>query len=56
MRLGEYLPRCSFGYAKVQLKFERTKKKGEKLASFSLIIFLFSLRRLLPLAKEALFQ
>ena len=42
--------------AKLQIKIERTKKKGEKLASCSLIIFLFSLKRLPPLVKEALFQ
>ena len=41
---------------KQQIKIERTKKKGEKLASCSLIIFLFSLKRLPPLVKEALFQ
>ena len=42
--------------AKLQIKIERTKKKGEKLKSCSLIIFLFSLKRLPPLVKEALFQ
>ena len=42
--------------AKLQIKIERTKKKGEKLASCSLIIFLFSLKRLPPLVKEVLFQ
>ena len=42
--------------AKLQIKIERTKKKGEKLASCSQIIFLFSLKRLPPLVKEVLFQ
>ena len=42
--------------AKLQIKIERTKKKGEKLALCSLIIFLFSLKRLPPLMKKALFQ
>ena len=31
------MPRCSFDSAKLQIKIERTKKKGEKLASCSQI-------------------